>query len=414
MSTTAAVELLAEPLRLRCGAVLAHRLAKSALSEQLGDRRNRPGRELVELYRTWSRGGAGVLVTGNVMVDPAALGEPRNVAVPAHGDPEIFREWARASAGTDGQLWAQLNHPGPQSPRFLSRQPVAPSAVPFGDRGVRSVFATPRALAPEEIDAIIERFAVSARTMIEAGFRGVQLHGAHGYLISQFLSPLTNLRTDAWGGDPVRRRRFLLELVHRVRAEIGDSVPLSVKLNSADFQRGGFTEAESLEVVRALGEGGLDLLEISGGTYERAAMMGLTGASRASTRDREAYFLDYAAKARQVSDVALMVTGGFRTVEGMADALRGGALDVIGLGRPVTVTPDLPARLLAGEDVEAERVCPKTGIRLADSWLEIQWHTQQMHRVASGKPVDRRRGALRSLVVAGVSDPLNAFRRVRG
>jgi 2,4-dienoyl-CoA reductase-like NADH-dependent reductase (Old Yellow Enzyme family) len=211
-----------------------------------------------------------------------------------------------------------------------------------------------------------------------------------------------------------RRRRFLLELVRRVRAEIGDSVPLSVKLNSADFQRGGFTEEESLEVVRELGEVGLDLLEISGGTYERAAMIGLTTAGRAGTRSCEAYFLDYAAKAREVSDVALMVTGGFRTVEGMADALRSGALDVIGLGRPVTVTPDLPARLLSGEDLEAERVCPKTGIRLADSWLEIQWHTQQMHRVASGKPVDRNRGAVRSLVVAGVSDPLNAFLRVRG
>lgn len=414
MPTTAAVELLAEPLTLRCGAVVPHRLAKSALSEQLGDRRNRPGPELVELYRTWSRGGAGVLVTGNVMVDPAALGEPRNVAVPAHGDSGVFREWAQTSAGTGAQLWVQLNHPGRQSPRFLSRQPVAPSAVPFGDRGVRSVFATPRALTSEEIEEIIERFAVSARTMIEAGFRGIQLHGAHGYLISQFLSPLTNLRTDAWGGDPARRRRFLLELMRRVRSEIGDSVPLSVKLNSADFQRGGFTEEESLQVVRELGEAGLDLLEISGGTYERAAMMGLTGTSRDSTRDREAYFLDYATKAREVSDVALMVTGGFRTVDGMAAALRSGALDVVGLGRPVTVTPDLPARLLAGEDLEAERVCPKTGIRLADSWLEIQWHTQQMHRVASGKPVDRSRGAVRSLVVAGVSDPFNAFRRARG
>ncbi|SFB59754.1 2,4-dienoyl-CoA reductase [Amycolatopsis marina] len=413
-TTNAAVELLAEPLTLRCGAVLPHRLAKSALSEQLGDRRNRPGRELVELYRTWSRGGAGVLVTGNVMVDPRALGEPRNVAVSEEPDAGAFREWAAASTGTGSQLWVQLNHPGRQSPRFLSRQPVAPSAVPFGDRGVRSVFATPRALTGNEIDVIIDRFAVSARTVIDAGFRGIQLHGAHGYLISQFLSPLTNRRTDAWGGDAVRRRRFLLELVRRVRAEVGDSVPLSVKLNSADFQRGGFTEEESLEVVRELGEAGIDLLEISGGTYERAAMMGLTSGSRASTRSREAYFLDYATKARQVSDVALMVTGGFRTVAGMAAALRSGALDVIGLGRPVTVTPDLPARLLAGEDVEAERLCPKTGIRLADSWLEIQWHTQQMHRVASGKPVDRRRGAVRSLVVAGVNDPLNAFRRVRG
>ncbi|MEV6827310.1 NADH:flavin oxidoreductase/NADH oxidase family protein [Amycolatopsis sp. NPDC051102] len=400
--------LLAEPLKLRCGAVLPNRVAKSALSEQLGDRRNAPTRELFELYRAWARGGAGVLVTGNVMVDPAALGEPRNVAATA--DPAGFRAWARAVEGTDTRLWVQLNHPGRQSPRYLSREPVAPSAVSFGNRGIRTAFAPPRALTGEEIEAIIERFAVAARTFADAGFHGVQIHGAHGYLVSQFLSPLTNLRTDAWGGDAVRRRRFLLEVVRRVRAAVGDGVPVAVKLNSADFQRGGFTEEESLEVVRELGEAGLDLLEVSGGTYEKAAMM---GSGRASTQAREAYFLDYAAKAREVSDVALMVTGGFATLGGMEEALRSGALDVIGLGRPLVVDPGLPARLIDGEDVRAERRCPKTGVRLADSLLEIQWHTRQMHRIAAGKPVDRR-GALPTLVQAGLTDGLNAFRRVRG
>ncbi|UOX88552.1 NADH:flavin oxidoreductase/NADH oxidase family protein [Amycolatopsis sp. FBCC-B4732] len=405
---TATRELLAEPLKLRCGAVLPNRLVKSALSEQLGDRRNAPTRELAELYRTWARGGAGALITGNVMVDPAALGEPRNVA--AAGDPDGYRPWARSVEGTDTQLWVQLNHPGRQSPRYLSREPVAPSAVPFGNRGIRTAFAAPRALSGEEIEAIIERFAVAARTFAEAGFAGVQIHGAHGYLVSQFLSPLTNLRTDEWGGDAVRRRRFLLEVVRRVRAAVGDDVPVSVKLNSADFQRGGFTEEESLEVVRELGETGLDLLEVSGGTYEKAAMM---GSGRASSQAREAYFLDYAAKARSVSDVALMVTGGFATPGGMSEALRSGALDVIGLGRPLIVDPGLPARLLDGEDARAERRCPKTGVRLADSLLEIQWHTRQMHRIAAGKPVDRR-GALPTLVQAGLTDGLNAFRRVRG
>ncbi|WP_290056891.1 NADH:flavin oxidoreductase/NADH oxidase family protein [Amycolatopsis solani] len=405
---TATRELLAEPLKLRCGAVLPNRLVKSALSEQLGDRRNAPTRELAELYRTWARGGAGALITGNVMVDPAALGEPRNVA--AVPDPGVYRPWARSVEGTDTRLWVQLNHPGRQSPRYLSREPVAPSAVPFGNRGIRTAFAAPRALTGEEIEAIIERFAVAARTFVEAGFAGVQVHGAHGYLVSQFLSPLTNQRTDEWGGDAVRRRRFLLEVVRRVRSAVGDDVPVSVKLNSADFQRGGFTEEESLEVVRELGETGLDLLEVSGGTYEKTAMM---GSDRASTQAREAYFLDYAAKARSVSDVALMVTGGFATPGGMADALRSGALDVIGLGRPLIVDPELPARLLGGEDARAERRCPKTGVRLADSLLEIQWHTRQLHRIAAGKPVDRR-GAVPTLIQAGLTDGLNAFRRVRG
>ncbi|MEU4517122.1 hypothetical protein AB0F52_00220 [Amycolatopsis sp. NPDC024027] len=162
--------------------------------------------------------------------------------------------------------------------------------------------------------------------------------------------------------------------------------------------------------MRELGEAGLDLLEVSGGTDEKAAMM---GAGRASTQAREAYFLDYAAKAREVSDVPLMVTGGFASPDGMADALRSGEVDVIGLGRPLVADPGLPARLLAGEDVRAERLCPKTGVRLADSLLEIQWHTRRMHRIAAGKPVDRR-GALPTLMRAGLTDGINAFRRVRG
>lgn len=407
---SASAELLAEPLRLRCGAELSNRLAKSAMSEQLADRRNAPTPELFELYRTWAGGGAGLLVTGNVAVDPAALSELRNVAVTS-ADPAVFRPWARSVEGTGTRLWVQLNHAGRQSPRFLSPEPVAPSAVPFASRGIRTAFATPRALTGEEIEGIIERFVVAARTFVDAGFAGVQLHGAHGYLISQFLSPLTNRRTDRWGGDATRRRRFLLELVRRVRAAIGGGVPLAVKLNSADFQRGGFGEEESLEVVRELGESGIDLLEVSGGTYEQAAMV---GSGRASTLAREAYFLDYAAKARRVTDVALMVTGGFTTPAGMAEALCSGALDVIGLARPLTVDPDLPRHLLAGRDTHAQRRCPKTGMRVPDSLLEIQWHTRQMHRIASGKPVDPRLGAWPTLARAMLADPLNAYRRVRG
>ncbi len=400
---------LAEPLTLPCGATLPNRIGKSAMSEQLADTRNRPTGGLVRLYREWALGGSGLLVTGNVMVDPTALGEPRNVAVPSAPDPAAYAPWAASTAGTDARLWVQLNHPGRQSPRFLSRTPVAPSAVPFAARGLRSVFGAPRAFTGAEIEALVRRFAESAAAFVAAGFHGVQVHGAHGYLVSQFLSPLTNLRTDEWGGDPVRRRRFLLEVVRATRAAIGPAVPLSVKLNSADFQRGGFTEDESLAVVRELGAAGLDLLEVSGGTYERAVMVEGT---RGSTARREAYFLDYAARARRVTDVPLMVTGGFTTPRGMVEALGSGALDVIGLGRPLCLTPDLPRRLLDGAGA-AERGCPKTGVRMADSWLEIQWHTQQLHRLAGGLPADPGRGAARSLASALVRDPLNALRRVR-
>ncbi|RJQ71911.1 NADH:flavin oxidoreductase/NADH oxidase family protein [Pseudonocardiaceae bacterium YIM PH 21723] len=404
-----ATEVLAEPVKLRCGVVLPNRLGKAALSEQLASREGLPTVELLRLYRAWADGGAGLLITGNIMVDPTALGEPRNVAIPAAPDPEPFRAWARTVGVAGTPLWVQLNHPGRQTPRFLSKQPVAPSAVPL-DVGVGGFFSPPRELTGAQIEALVERYAISARVLVEAGFTGVQLHGAHGYLISQFLSPLTNRRTDAWGGDAARRRRFLLEIVRAVRAEIGDAVPLSVKLNSADFQRGGFTEEESLDVVRELDNAGIDLVEVSGGTYEQAAMMGL---AKNSTVRREAYFLEYARKVRRISEVTLMVTGGFRTAEGMAEAVTSGALDVVGFGRPMTLRPDLPARLLAGEAVEAQRPAPSTGWQPADSWLQLQWYCQQMHLLAAGKRPQPSRSAARALIVGGIKDPLNAFRRVR-
>ncbi|QRP47198.1 hypothetical protein [Amycolatopsis sp. FDAARGOS 1241] len=249
---TAARDLPAEPFELRCVAVLAHRPAKPALSGQLGDRRNVPTRELAELYRTWARGGAGLLVTGNEMVDPAALGEPRNVALPAVPDPTARRPWARSVDGRRAAV-GPAQPPRPAESAVPLTPTRAPSAVAFGNRAVRTAFAPPRAPTGDEIEAIVDRFALAARTFVEAGFAGVQLHGAHGYLISQFLSPLTNRRAGEWDRD---RSRFLLELVRRVRAALGDSVPVSVKLNSADFQRSGFAEDESLRVVHALSDSG--------------------------------------------------------------------------------------------------------------------------------------------------------------
>ena len=251
-------------------------------------------------------------------------------------------------------------------------------------------FATPRALTVDEIHEIQERFARTSRVLVAAGFDGVQLHGAHGYLISQFLSPLANQRTDEYGGDPVNRRRFLLELVAKTREAIGPDRILSVKLNSADFQRGGFSEDESIEVARELAGAGIDLLEISGGTYEKAAMMGVV--RRESTRQREAYFLDFAEKLRAQVDVPLMVTGGFRTRAGMDDALSGGAVDVVGLGRPLAVEPEAPARLLSGEQAAIASITEKrVGVRKLDGMAETVWYTTQMWRMGDGKdPVTTR------------------------
>lgn len=390
--TPVSAAALAAPLALPCGARLANRLAKSAMSEQLADR-CAPTADLVRLYERWGEGGAGLLITGNVMVDRRALGEPGNVVVEDERDLELLGRWARAAQRHGAAAWVQLNHPGRQSPRHLSPEPVAPSAVPL--EGFGGAFAPPRALEAREVEAIVGRFAAAAAVVARAGFQGVQVHAAHGYLISQFLSPRTNHRADRWGGSLEGRMRFLLEVVRAIRAALPDGAGLGVKLNSADFQRGGFTQEESLEVVRALEAERIDLLEVSGGTYEKTAMW--EGTARASTRAREAYFLDYAERVRGVSRLPLMLTGGFRTLEGMRGALESGAIDVVGLARPMAVEPDLPARLLSGEASAAARVDVRMGIKRVDDLLEGTWYQHQIWRMARGRRPRPGMGRLEAL-----------------
>lgn len=383
--------LLARPLTLPGGAVLRNRLAKSAMSEQLSSRDGGPTPALSRLYGAWAAGGAGLLVTGNVMVDPTALEGPRNVILEDDRHLDALSAWAAAATAGGTHTWMQINHPGRQALKTLSPEPVAPSAVPVEFGG--NLFGAPRALTEPEITRLIGRYATTAGLARRAGFTGVQIHAAHGYLISQFLSPRANLRTDDWGGTPERRMRFLLEVVRAVRAEVGPAFPVGVKLNSADFQRGGFTEDESMAVVEALAAEGLDLLEISGGTYESAAMVGNTDAQReAGLNVREAYFLAYARQVRQRVAIPLMLTGGFRSLAMMTEALSEGAIDVVGLARPLAVEPDLPARLLAGQDPLHPLPPIRTGIKQVDGILEVYWYTRQLHRLAHGRPPEPRLG----------------------
>lgn len=379
---------LDQPLTLPNGQVLKNRLAKSAMSERVAapDGTVNPGH--LRLYERWARGGAGLLITGNVMVDGRALGETGNVFVEDERDRPALRAWARAGRTDGARLWMQINHPGRQSPRNLSSEPVAPSAVKL--EGAGPMFATPRALEPGEIEALVTRFATTAGIAERAGFDGVQIHGAHGYLISQFLSPRTNLRDDAWGGDPARRRRFLLEVVRAVRAAVSPGFAVGVKLNSADFQRGGFDEAESMAVLEALDAEGLDLLEVSGGTYESAAMFEETVPTRDSSRRREAFFLDYVERVRARVRTPLMLTGGFRTLEGMEAALADGAVDVVGLARPLAAEPDLPARLLSGASTHAAPVRLATGVKTLDALVQGSWYQVQIDRMAHGREPNLR------------------------
>lgn len=407
----AETSLLAQRLRLPCGAELPNRLAKAAMSEQLGDRNNAAGEALVRLYQRWSAGGAGLPITGNVMVDRSALSVPCDVVVEDERELPMLTRWAAAAKAAGARVWMQLNHPGRQSARGLSARPVAPSAVRL--RIAPGVFSTPRALSEPEIEQLVERFARAAAIAKRAGFDGVEIHGAHGYLISQFLSPLANLRTDAWGGTAEKRRRFLLEALRAVRAAVGDAFPIGVKLNSADFQRGGFSETESMAVVCALVDEGLDLLEVSGGTYESAAMLG--EARRTSTRQREAYFLAYAQAVRKIAPVPLMLTGGLRTARTMAALVADGSVDVIGLARPLALEPDLPARVLSGEAAGSGAVAHGIGMgRLLDGFVELMWYTQQLQRMGAGRDPDPARGAWRALAAALLQNGWASQRRKRG
>ncbi len=375
---------LAAPLELPCGSALPNRLMKSAMSEILGTPAHAPSDGLATLYGRWARGGIGLSVTGNVMVDRRALGEPANVVVEDDRDLAALSAWAAAGKSAGGHIWMQLNHPGKQSPRYLSREPVAPSAVPLGG-GLERAFRTPRALTEAEIEELVERFGRTAGVARRAGFDGVQIHGAHGYLVSQFLSPHHNRREDRWGGTPERRAAFVMAVYGSIRAAVGQAFPVSIKINSADFQQGGFSEEESADVVAALAEAGIDHVEISGGNYEAPAMTGAR--QRESTRRREAYFLSFAETLRGRVAVPLAVTGGFRSAAGMREAVASGAVDMVGLARPLAIDPDLPRKVLAGESYTSEVRRLRTGVKAVDrlGTFDVTWYENQLALMAAGR-----------------------------
>lgn len=345
-------------IALPCGVSLPNRLAKAAMTEGLADNQGVPTAELERLYGIWSDGGCGVLLSGNIQIDRDHLERPGNVIIDSEIDDEAraaFQRWTSAGTRAGNHFWAQISHAGRQTFATINPHPKAPSAVKLGLPGGQ--FGEPVALEEHEIEAAITGFVRAARICKEVGFTGVQIHAAHGYLISQFLSPRSNQRSDRWGGSLENRARFLLTVIEKTREAMGPSFPVSVKLNSADFQKGGFAFEDSLQVVRWLQERGVDLIEISGGTYEQPKLLGIEGMEpaddpgiAASTIAREAYFVDFAKAMKEAVDIPLMVTGGFRSRAAMKQAVSSGAADVVGLGRPLCVETDGAKRILEGEE----------------------------------------------------------------
>ena len=365
---------LADPLLLPCGAQLPNRIAKAAMTEGLADTDGQPTAELEKLYGLWSDGGAGLHISGNIQIDRDHLERPGNVIIDRMPSPEMrdaLLRWTAAATRGGNHFWAQISHAGRQTMKPVNPRPKAPSAVKLGLPGGQ--FGTPVALTEAEILNLISRFGQAAQICKEVGFTGVQIHAAHGYLISQFLSPRSNLRDDRWGGSLENRARFLLFSINTVRQLVGPAFPISVKLNSADFQRGGFAFEESIQVARWLQDAGVDLIEISGGTYEQPKLLGIEGLEEAESPDipettlaREAYFVDFAKAMKDELSIPMMVTGGFRSASAMEQALKTGAADIIGLGRPLCVLTDAPKRLLSGM-----AILPKTEAQLAllPDWL---------------------------------------------
>ncbi len=401
------------PFTLPSGQQIRNRIAKAAMTEGLAQKDGVPNAAHASLYRRWAHGGCGLLITGNVIVDRRHLERPGNVIVDGPLTAEAQAAWANwAAAATENgtHAWVQLSHAGRQTQKLVNPQPKAPSAVKLALPGGQ--FGMPVPLTEREILDLIDRFAFAATAARAAGFTGVQVHAAHGYLISQFLSPLANVRTDGWGGSLENRARFLLEVVKAVRAAVGADFTISVKLNSADFQKGGFAFDDCLIVAGWLADLGVDCLELSGGTYEQPAMMDMDGLQpreeprQQSTRQREAYFVQLARALMQAKTPPLMVTGGFRTINAMEDALASG-IALLGVGRPLCAEPDCVGELLEGHVEELPRFEDRLGIgpawaagivgpaspvkliRTLNGFAAQAWYYQQLRRLAAGGAAEK-------------------------
>jgi 2,4-dienoyl-CoA reductase-like NADH-dependent reductase (Old Yellow Enzyme family) len=295
---------------------------------------------------------------------------------------EPFARWAEAGRAGGASIWMQISHPGRQVQARMPGVVWAPSAiaVELGRHSKR--FGRPAAMTREQIIATIERFGTAAKLAEQAGFDGVEVHAAHGYLISQFLSPLVNRRDDEWGGPLENRARLLLDVVRAIRVVVSPSFAVAVKLNSADFQRGGFDTDDAGRVIAILEPLGVDLVELSGGSYESPAMAGRPTDGRAGAR--EAYFLELAAELAKTSPLPLMLTGGITRRE-TAEAVLANGIAVVGMGTAIAVTPDLPNRWRGGLEATERLNTVTWSDKTLASAASMALVRQQMRRITRGK-----------------------------
>ena len=390
--------LLFTPITLPNGTTIKNRFFKSAMSEGMGTRDFQPKKNIATLYKRWAEGGTGLIITGNIMVDPKGTAEPGNIVFDKNSNMEILKNWAKQGQQHGAKVMVQLNHPGKQAPKTVSKQTVAPSAVPLGN-GLNKLFSTPRALTTSEVEELVQKFVTSAKVAKEAGFSGVQIHAAHGYLISQFLSPHDNRRTDKYGGSLENRMRFLKEIYLGMREELGKDFTIGIKINSTDFKEDGLTEEDSLKTIIELANLGLDFVEISGGTYERPAMMGATSKST-----NQVFFAEYSKKLKQKIEIPVVVTGGIRSINAMNTLLNDNTTDFIGIARPLTIDPNIPNKIKQGTYTIVETTRVSTGVKKLDkifgSLLGIVYYQVLMQNISKGKEPKATKNAWPSLIQA--------------
>lgn len=353
------MNFLEQYIDLPCGVKIKNRICKAAMTERIADKRNFANQAHHTLYKKWNDGNCGLLLTGNIQVDRKNIEAAGNVVIEEESYRDqipALKKWVDIATRNGSHLWMQISHAGRQTPGELNLYPLAPSSIPLKIPGRK--FGVPTEMTEEEIIDVINRFIFVGKVARESGFTGIQLHSAHGYLLSEFLSPDINIRSDSWGGSLENRARLLLEIINGCRKELGNDYPISVKLNSADFQKGGFSNEESVKVAVMLSKAGIDLLEISGGTYEQPKLLGYDKVSvnpkrnqfiKNSTIARESYFLSYAENISSAIDIPLMVTGGFRSRKGMEAALSSQVCQMIGIARPLCSDPLAIKKIMDGE-----------------------------------------------------------------
>lgn len=393
------------PLTLPNGSEIPNRLAKAAMEENMADADQAPSAQLMRLYQTWAEGGAGLLISGNVMVDRHAMTGPGGVVLEDDRQLAKFKRWASVGRAHGAQFWLQINHPGRQMPANLGQQTWAPSAVALDLGTMSKHFKPPQAMSEEVIHEVIQRFAHTAQLAEQAGFTGVEIHAAHGYLLSQFLSPLSNKRSDAWGGSLENRARLLLEIVKAVRAVVAPQFAVAVKLNSADFQRGGFSAEDARNVVKLLNPLGVDLVELSGGSYEAPAMQG--DARDGRTLAREAYFLEFARDVQKVASMPLMVTGGIRRLPVAEQVVQNGVA-MVGIGTALAIDPNLPRDWQSGQGT-APQLAPITWKNKALASLANMAVVKfQLRKLSLGKAPKPQVSPLRALLEQQLANALRA------